>query len=89
MGREPMGVSGVEEVVVKAGSMSRYFVPLVAVVTLLVPKGMAAGPSMRFELADGTVLTGASDAEVITVRMAGDNVLNVPVTELRHRARIT
>jgi len=46
------------------------------------PPPNGPGRQLCFELADGTVITGHTDVEAITIRMEGDNVLKVPVAEI-------
>jgi len=40
------------------------------------------GQEMRFDLADGTVISGRIDAKVITIRIATGNVLKIPVADV-------
>ena len=60
---------------------------IIAAMAVLLSSGEAAEPNrssreLQFELADGTVITGRIDTNVITIRMASGNVLKVPVADL-------
>ena len=68
-----------------------YTIAAIAVMIVALPLGAALadapsadgrGRELCFELADGTVITGRTDVEAITIRIAGDNVLKVPVAWL-------
>jgi formylglycine-generating enzyme required for sulfatase activity len=55
----------------------------IAMLTVALPFGQAAkAPSLRFELADGTVISGTPDVKAIGIRIASDDVLKIPVAEL-------
>ncbi|MBT3201004.1 MAG: formylglycine-generating enzyme family protein [Phycisphaerales bacterium] len=55
----------------------------IAMLAFALPFAQAAkAPSLRFELADGTVISGTPDVNVIGIRIASDNVLKIPVAEL-------
>ena len=66
-----------------------HIMAAIAVIAVALALGEAAdppvagrGPELRFELADGTVITGRTDVKTITIRMPGGNVLKVPVADL-------
>jgi hypothetical protein len=46
------------------------------------PVASGRGPVLQFELVDGTVITGGTDVKAVTIRIATDNVLKIPVAEL-------
>ena len=46
------------------------------------PPADGRGRELRFELVDGTVITGRTDVKVITIRIPSGNVLKVPVSDL-------
>jgi formylglycine-generating enzyme required for sulfatase activity len=46
------------------------------------PPAAAGDRDLCFELVDGTVITGRPDVKVITIRIATDNLLKIPVAEL-------
>ncbi len=63
--------------------------PVVMIVLLLsgvvladAPVASGGGRAMRFDMADGTVITGRCDGEAIAIRVAQGDVLTVPIVEL-------
>ena len=46
------------------------------------PAARSGGRALRFDLADGTVITGRCEVEAITIRVVQDSVLTVPIAEL-------
>jgi formylglycine-generating enzyme len=70
--------------------MEKVTVAVMVVVVLSLGNALAADPSavngrgavLRFELVDGTVITGSTDVKVIALQIASGSVLNIPVAEL-------
>ncbi len=64
-------------------------ISVIAMIAVALPSGQAAeppagdkGPSLRFELADGTVISGPPDVKAIGIRIASNDILKIPVAEL-------
>jgi len=55
----------------------------IAMMAVALPFAQAAkAPSLRFELADGTGISGTPDVKAIGIRIASDDILKIPVAEL-------